>query len=298
MNDVKIDKLKICYKVQEGSFIEVLRKTPDAQLDYEVGFSLERIEGTHYNYIYEIRYTDYEDNSCTYLAEQTLGTISFGLRSDKDEALEDYVWLHINNEQLYLKYDGKTPNRTIHIDYITDYLRLKFNNITNLDLAVDSPTNYSKKLIALLRNENCIPIINGNKVTDRKSLIEEILYFGVGNLERIKEYSILIAQKKAHKNKSMGMSLMTYNKIREIENHSKKDYIRELYGNPKKLYRLEVRVNSDALKALFQKEQIPFSIKLLWDNDFLFYLFLTFTERIIRFQSVKGRKVCGLLELI
>jgi hypothetical protein len=298
MNDVKIDKLKICYKVQEGSFIEVLRKTPDAQLDYEVGFSLERIEGTHYNYIYEIRYTDYEDNSCTYLAEQTLGTISFGLRSDKDEALEDYVWLHINNEQLYLKYDGKTPNRTIHIDYITDYLRLKFNNITNLDLAVDSPTNYSKKLIALLRNENYIPIINGNKVTDRKSLIEEILYFGVGNLERIKEYSILIAQKKAHKNKSMGMSLMTYNKIREIENHSKKDYIRELYGNPKKLYRLEVRVNSDALKALFQKEQIPFSIKLLWDNDFLFYLFLTFTERIIRFQSVKGRKVCGLLELI
>ena len=152
-------------------------KTPDAQLDYEVGFSLERIEGTHYNYIYEIRYTDYEDNSCTYLAEQTLGTISFGLRSDKDEALEDYVWLHINNEQLYLKYDGKTPNRTIHIDYITDYLRLKFNNITNLDLAVDSPTNYSKKLIALLRNENYIPIINGNKVTDRKSLIEEILYF-------------------------------------------------------------------------------------------------------------------------
>ncbi|RHI29777.1 hypothetical protein DW169_17595 [Bacteroides intestinalis] len=298
MNDVKIDKLKICYKVQEGSFINILRKTPDAQLDYEVGFSLERIEGTHYNYIYEIRYTDYEDNSCTYLAEQTLGTISFGLRSDKDEALKDYVWLHIDNKQLYLKYDGITSNRTIHIDYITDYLKLEYNNVTNLDLAIDSPTNYPKKLIALLRNENYVPIINGDKVMDREALIEEVLYLGVGNLKRIKEYNILISQKKAIKNKSMGMSLMIYNKNREIENRSGKEYIRELYGKPKRLYRIEVRVNSDALKGLFQKEQIPFSVKLLWDKDFLFYLFLTFGERIIRFQSVKGRKVCGLLELI
>ncbi|MCD7938934.1 MAG: hypothetical protein LUH50_02020 [Bacteroides intestinalis] len=251
MNSIKIDKLKICYKVQEGSLINILRKTPNIELDSEVGFSLHRIDGTHYDYIYEIRYTDYDDNSCTYLSEQTLGTISFGLRLDKDEAYKDYAWLHVDNIQFYLKYDHKTLNRTIYIGYIADYLKLDFNNITNLDLAVDSSTNYSNELIKLLRDESYIPIINGSKVIDRELLIEEVLYLGIGNLKRIKEYNLLISQKKAIKNKNLGLSVMAYNKNREIENRSGKEYIRDLYGNPKRLYRLEVRINGDGMKDFF-----------------------------------------------
>lgn len=298
MNDIRIDKLKICYKIQEGSIINVLRENPDIELDSEVGFSLRRMDGTHYDFIYEIRYVDYKDNSCTDLEEQTFGTISFGLRSDKDEAFRDYVWLHIDNKQLYLKNDCKTPNRTVHIDYITDYLRLEFNNITNLYLAIDGSTNYPKKLIALLRNEDYIPIINGDKMMDRETLIEEILYLGVGNLKRIKEYNLLISQKKAIKNKCCGMSLMAYNKNREIDSRSGKEYIRELYSNPKRLYRLEVRINSDVMKNFFQREQIRFSSRLLCNNDFLYFLFWTFLDRIIRFQSTKRRKAYALLELI
>ena len=298
MNKIKIDKLKICYKIQEGSFIYKLRETPDVELDYEVGFTLNRINGTHYDYIYEIRYTDYEDNSCTYLAEQTFGTINFGLRSDKDGTYEDYVWLNIDNKQLYLKYDDKISNRTIHMDYITDYLKLEFNNVTNLDLALDSSTNFSKKLIALLRNEDYIPIINGSKIIDRNILIEEILYLGVGNLKRIKEFNLLISQKKAIKNKCLGMSVMAYNKNREIENRSNKEYIRELYNNPNRLYRLEVRINSDALRDFFQRERISFSSLLLVNNDFLLYVFLKFLGRVILFQSVKDQKKHGVFELI
>lgn len=296
--NIKIDKLKICYKVQEGSIINVLRENPNIELDSEVGFSLHRIDGTHYDFIYEIRYMDYEDNSCTNLAEQTLGTISFGLRSDKDEALKEYVWLHIDNKQFYLMCDHKTDNRTIHIDYVADYFRLEFNNITNLDLAVDSSTNFPSKIIKLLRNEKYVPIINGNKVEDRKALVEEILYIGIGNLQRIKEYTLLINQKKASKNRGSGMSLVAYNKNREIETHSGKEYIRDLYDNPKKLYRLEVRTNSDVVKSFFQKERIEFSSRLLCNNDFLCFLFLTFLSRMIRFQSAKGRKVYELLELV
>lgn len=298
MNDIRIDKLKICYKIQEGSIINALRENPDIELDSEVGFSLHRIDGTHYDFIYEIRYVDYEDNSCTDLEEQTFGTISFGLRSDKDEALKDYVWLHIDNKQFYLMADRKTTNRTIHIDYIVDYLKLEFNNITSLDLAVDSTTNFANKIIKLLRNEDYIPIINGSKIRDRKNLIEEILYIGIGNLQRVKEYSLLINQKQAIKNRGTGMSLMAYNKNREIDNRSGKEYIRQLYDSPKRLYRLEVRTNNDAMKDFFQREQIEFSARLLSDNDFLYFLFWTFLGRIIRFQAAKGRKTFGLLELI
>lgn len=50
--------------------------------------------------------------------------------------------------------------------------------------------------------------MNGTKITDRKQLIEDILYIGVGNLDRIKEYSILVAQK------NKNISLNAYNNSR------------------------------------------------------------------------------------
>lgn len=74
-------------------------------------------------------------------------------------------------------------------------LGLVFNNFTNWDIAIDGSCNYPKKLIQLIRNKEYTPIVNGTKITDSKQLIEDILYIGVGNLERIKEYSVLVAQK-------------------------------------------------------------------------------------------------------
>lgn len=298
--NIMIDKLKLCYKVKQESFINVLRETPNIERDWtNVGFSLrKRSSGKHYDFIYEIWYMDYADKTCTTMEEQMFGTICFGLRMDKDEAFEDYVWLHVENKQFYLPYNWEVGNRTIYIEYITEYLQLEFNNITSFDLAVDSDVNYSKKIIRLLRTECLIPIVNGSKITDREKLIEEILYIGVGNLKRIKEYTLQIGQKKALKDRSSGLMLVAYNKKREIENHSHKEYIIELHDNPKRLYRLEVRINSDSMKAFLRGEEICFSPNLLFNNDFLWYVFLTFLNRIIRFQAVRGRKVFGVMDLI
>ena len=86
-------------------------------------------------------------------------------------------------------------------------LGLVFNNFTNWDIAIDGSCNYPKKLIQLIRNKEYTPIVNGTKITDSKQLIEDILYIGVGNLERIKEYSVLVAQK----NKKSASTLTTRN---------------------------------------------------------------------------------------
>ena len=167
-----------------------------------------------------------------------------------------------------------------------------FNSFTNWDIAIDGSCNYPKKLILLIRNKEYTPIVSGTKITDSKQLIEDILYIGVGNLERIKEYRVLVAQK------NKNISLNAYNKKREIESKSHKQYILDNNGNPKKLYRLEVRINSDVLKDFFTREQIAYSPRMFLDNNSLLFFFITFLNRVLRFQDKNGRKSYSILELL
>lgn len=288
-----IDKLKICYTLSDTSRLHELRENPLETFEVQGwDFQLRRIDGTHFNYIYEIVYTFYNDNTFEDMEEQVFGRIQWGLRSDHDETFQSFVWLQIDNQQFYLKYNYNTKGRLVFLDYIEQMLGLEFNNITHLDLAIDASTNFSKALVKMIRNKDYYPIINGTKITDRKKLIEDILYIGVGNLERIKEYSILIQQKKND------LSINAYNKKREIKNKSHKDYIMESYGSPSKLHRLEVRINSDAMKDFFTREHIEYNPAMFINDDWLWLFFLNFMNRVIRFQSIKGRKVYGVMDLI
>ncbi len=288
-----IDKLKICYTLSDTSRLHELRENLLERFEVqEWDFHLRRIEGKHFNNVYEIVYIFNKDNNPEDMEEQVFGTLQRGLRSDHDEAFKPYVWLYVDNSQFYLKYDYSTNGRLMFLGYIEQMLGLVFNNITHLDLALDSSTNYSKALIKLIRDKDYYPIINGSKITDRKRLIEDILYIGVGNLERIKEYSLLIQQKKND------LSLNSYNKKREVENKSKKFYIMDRYKNPNQLHRLEIRINSDVLKDFFIRNRIEYNPSMFITDDWLWLLFLTFLNRIIRFQTVKGRKVYGVMDLI
>ena len=183
-------------------------------------------------------------------------------------------------------------NRLPYLDYIESALGLEFNNITHLDLALDTSNNFSKALVKMIRNKNYYPIINGTKITDRKKLIEDILYIGIGNLERIKEYNILIQQK------DNDISVCAYNKKREVEHKRNKGYIMEVYNNPNQLHRLEVRIKSDAMKNFFDDEQIQYKASMLYDNNWLWLIYLTYLNRVIRFQEVKSKKSYNVIELI
>ena len=233
--EVVIDKLKICYTLSASSRLQDLRENPLETFEVPGwDFQLRRIDGTHFNYQYEIVYTFYNDNTFDDMDEQVFGTVQWGLRSDRDEALQSYVWLQIDNKQFYLMFNAHTRGRLGFLGYIEQMLGLEFNNITHLDLALDASTNFSKALVKMIRNKDYYPIINGTKITDRKKLIEDILYIGIGNLERIKEYNILIQQK------DNDISVCAYNKKREVEHKRNKGYIMEVYNNPNQLHRLEV----------------------------------------------------------
>ena len=289
---ISADKVKLCYTLYEDSPLFELMETP---LDvYELphwDFRLERTEGKYYDNIYKIIYLERTSNNTNSEYDmQCFGTLRWGLKADKEGEMSGFVWIEIDNKQLYLNYN--THNRLVYLDYIEGMLGLNFHNLTRLDLAFDDTRNLSKRLIRAIRDEALIPIVNGTKITDRDKLLEDILYIGVGSCRRIKEYSLIVQQKNGD------LRLSAYNKKREIESNSGKHYIAEVNGNPNYLFRLEVRVNGDTLREYFQHLGIEYNPMLLCNEDFLWRLFLDFSNRVLRFQTVKGKQTLDVLDIV
>ena len=291
---ISIDKLKLCYTLYEDSPFFELMETPLNV--YELphwGFRLERIEGKYYYNIYKIIYLERTSNSSTREYDmQCFGTLRWGLKADREGDMSGFVWIEMENKQLYLNYNYNIHNRLVYLEYIEGMLGLKFHNLTRLDLAYDDTRNLSKRLIRAIRDEALIPIVNGTKITDRDKLLEEILYIGVGSCRRIKEYSLIVQQKNGD------LRISAYNKKREIESNSGKQYIAEAKGNPNYLFRLEVRINGDTLREYFQHLGIEYNPMLLCNEDFLWRLFLDFSNRVLRFQTVKGRQSLDVLDIV
>ena len=291
---ISADKVKLCYTLNEDSPLYQLMETPLGI--YELphwDFRLERVEGKYYDYIYKIIYLERTSNSLNSEYDmQCFGTLRWGLKADKEGEMSGFVWIEIDNKQLYLNYNYNTHNRLVYLDYIEGMLGLKYHNLTRLDLAFDDTRNLSKRLIRAIRDEALIPIVNGTKVTDRHKLLEDILYIGVGSCRRIKEYSLIVQQKNGD------LRLSAYNKKREIESNSGKHYIAEANGNPNYLFRLEVRVNGDTLREYFQHLGIEYNPMLFCNEDFLWRLFLDFSNRVLRFQTVKGKQTLDVLDIV
>ena len=291
---ISIDKLKLCYTLYEASPLFELMETPLNV--YELphwGFRLERIEGKYYYNIYKIIYLERTSNSSNREYDmQCFGTLRWGLKADREGDMSGFVWIEMENKQLYLNYNYNIHNRLVYLEYIEGMLGLKFHNLTRLNLAYDDTRNLSKRLIRAIRDEALIPIVNGTKITDRDKLLEEILYIGVGSCRRIKEYSLIVQQKNGD------LRISAYNKKREIESNSGKQYIAEAKGNPNYLFRLEVRINGDTLREYFQHLGIEYNPMLLCNEDFLWRLFLDFSNRVLRFQTVKGRQSLDVLDIV
>lgn len=289
--NIFIDKLKICYKLEETSILHEIIDNPTEVMDYGLGYYLHKIEGKYFDNCYEIIYRDYKDKSRTKLCEQVFGVLQWGLRSDRNnEDMKHLVWIQIDNKQFYLPYDYQIKNRMVHLEYIEDTLGLVFNNITKMEIALDSTLNFPKKLLKMIRNKDYTPVVMGTKITNRKKIIEDIIYIDIGTLDRIKERNILIGR---HKEK---IQLNAYNKLREIQGSSHKDYIKDASDNPTKLFRLEVRVGADPLRDFFKSENITYSPMIFTNTDWLWLFFLTFTDRVLRFS--KGDKSYSIIDIL
>jgi hypothetical protein len=242
-------------------------------------FQLYRIEGRYFDNVYAIRL----DNGTR---DIEWGVIKFNLaRGVIDNNTHTNgnrkVWLSLNNETLY-------SEDMYYLTYIEQKLGLEFHNVTSLDLALDTPFSVSPLVRTYLRRKDITTILNGKRITDRDEDRVEISYTNSGSLNKQDKYkTVNIKQRNAIKDKSRGITILTYDKAAEITNASDKRYILEYYGNPKKLYRTEVHLNSEDIKNYVERSGIKYTPLILFDEAILEDMFFHFLGSVIRFQSRK-----------
>lgn len=284
---VQLDAATICYEVARPYYYNQLCRLEmgerldvnDVEVESQSNFRLYRTEGRYFENVYVIRL----DNGTRDIG---FGHLKFNLaRGDEQSNTHTNglrkVWLSLNNETLYSK-------DIYFLTYIEQRLGLEFHNVTKLDLALDTPFSVSPLVKAYLHNKDVTTILNGKRITDRDENRPEISYTNSGSLNKQDKYkTVNIKQRNAIKDKSKGITVLTYDKVAEIGNASDKHYILEHYGNPKRLYRTEVHLNAEDIKNYVEHRDIQYTPLILFDEAELETMFFHFLGSVIRFQSNK-----------
>ena len=224
-----------------------------------------------------------------FLDGMSVGQMKYGHYTDRDE-FTTFVYFKVDNHILY---DAERLRRVLELPA---KMRMVFNNFTAIDLAFDSPQNLPTLIKQMMRDKDVTTIINGKAVRDRKSVLDGVLFMYSSTLNRLNNPTITVRQKKAIANKNDGITVQAYNKKAEIEQSSKKQYILDYHGNPKRLYRLEVRLHNQELKDYFANSHIEPSTDVLFNKELLKDMFYYHLSTVIRFT--RGRTKIQWKELL
>ena len=274
---IQIDALQICFSVAKPYHYEQLKYLGmgDSYSPYE--YILQRVDGRYYNNIYNIIVIDADGEPYEF------GQLKFNLNNGNEESNTHIdgtckVWISLNNETLYC-------DRFFFLAYIASTLGLELHNVTKLDLCLDTPFNVSKAVWRYIKNKSITTILNGKKVIDRDEDRPELSRTINGSLNKDKYMTLNIKQRNAIRDKSKGITVISYDKEAEIRNVSGKRYILDHYGNPKRLYRTEVHLNNEDISHYLNTHGIELTYLLFCDEALLEEMFFHFIGSVIRFQS-------------
>ena len=261
-----IDALTICYQA-EDDFLAYMRKV-SGSVDFDK-FSLCRTRGKHHSQHFDVK-----------LYGLGVATMYFDRYGASDN--EPYIWLRVDN---YVLYDKLLLIETLSL---TELLDFSFNNYTHLDLARDYLYNIGNRIRILMRNPELTTIINGKQIKDRNKTLNNVTRTCGMSLDRDGGKSLTIKQSKAIRNKYDGITLDSYDKINEIKSKSHKQYILNFYGNPKRLHRLELRLNNNDIKSIAGSLGIIINEDSIFDTTLLDAIYIQALKSLLRFSD--GRK--------
>ncbi len=266
---IQVDELKICYTATPDDLNELMSiEIGSCMVLY--GYRFCRSISDRFRYYFEVWEND-----------EQVAWLKYGLYTDLSTA-KHFIYFKINNQVLY------NPDQLNVILELPEKLGLVFNNYTAIDLALDSNVNFTSLIKRMIRNKAVTTIINGKAVKDRKQVLQGVSFQYSTSLDRLKHATITIKQKKAISNKKNGIVVQAYDKKAEVEQNSEKRYILDFYCQPKRLYRLEVRLHYQELKDYFSKVKGEPIIKTMSDQDLLQDLFYYHLSAVLRFTQ--GRK--------
>ena len=264
-----IDALKVCYEVNVED-LSALTELEYGEWEVINNFSFFRVASQHFAYCYNIIYSECDER-------QDVAQLRFG-RYGERETNVIFAFLHISNQVLY------DPVRLGLVLRLPDELGMVFHNITMVDLAKDFTINPVTIIKKLYKDTSTTTIINGKAVKDRKMIIDGVSQSYSVSLDRLKNPTLYFKQAKAIHNKVKGIVVTAYNKMAEIE-ESGKDYVLEFYGNPKRLNRLEVHLNSQEISDYFKKRGVVQDLSLIMDEAFRSEMYFYHLSSVIRFSK-------------
>jgi hypothetical protein len=268
---ITLDELKLCYSAS----LDALQSLKDTRVGkyYDVtDYRLFRTVNDRFKYFFDVVK---KGVSVAYLR--------FGLYTEVEEGDDTgtYVYLKVQNSVLY-------DERELHnLLELLVQLGLAFHHFTAIDLAVDTPFSVPLLIKRLMSKPYITTILNGKAITDRKRILPGFHFDYSTTLDRIKHPSVTIKQRKAILNKEEGITVQAYDKRAEVDNQSDKQYILDYYGNPCRLYRLEVRLHYQEIKDYLKLKSITAKSSLVFNQTFLCDMFFYHLSSVIRFT--RGR---------
>ena len=271
---IVVDKLVLtCTSIVEDNFDYIAKNEPIYTRD-DFEFNDTKLICTidpsnRYRYSYKIQYKEFY-----------MGTLDFEL----------YTGLH--NDKIRIKVDNEVfYNNTLqYISNVIQDLNLHINNIQTLDIAVDSYKHDSEqKIRCSMLNKTYQVKMLGKIIKDRNQTLIDRIFFNIGSLNNpYQSRSLVIRGAKRLK------ELICYDKMKEIDEVSKKYYIAEFHKskNPKlkNIYRTEIRFQYEELKRYSKKIKRVITFEDLLNPQFLSDMFFDTLDKIITIYDGSGRK--------
>lgn len=161
--------IKACY-LADKEVIEYLNRI-NYEDDFYNKFRLNRIEGAGLIYDNVIQVQVQNPNSLEWML---FGKLCYTEKRQDNEG-NIYIWFEIENEVFYTPL-YKNMNILVFLNTITDELELVNNNITTLDIAMDSNINFAKRIKKAIFNKNLIPIVNRKSYDDEREKIDGVRF--------------------------------------------------------------------------------------------------------------------------
>lgn len=218
---IKLDRLELTYMTNEP-LQTMLSDTTKNEFEFD-SLRLIREQCKYYSNEYSIWGIDYDEQLG--IVERRIGNLHFGSPNPN----RPYIYLVYDNSALYSDY--LLASRF----YIEEALGLVFMRVSKIDVAVDFNFNVVNRFYRLFKNPDYDLIVNGEKVKGMKCTVRDVLHIA-GDTTRQRPFA---HHTPVIKNADSSMLVRAYDKSKEIDEESGKEYIREKAGF-KRLYRVEV----------------------------------------------------------
>ena len=288
---INVDKLKICFKANESLLDNLMEEFKTTKVLDFVDYQLVLVEQDEDSMWVAI---DMDMDGATH----RFGFFTFPLNGKYAK----YVFFCFENRALYtlfMNYEGRKSSIAIMLEDIAADMGLQFNNITLVELALDTNINVLAKVRKAIKNtERYDMIMNLKPVKDSRQKIDGYCEVYGGSRERLATPPMLYFRQK----KDEGLRLKIYTKTREMEDvsPSKTEYIPEwndITTTP--IYRAEVTVRNEDIAAFCEKTGKDKGEALYWlfNDSWRAELWLHCCKRVLHFYDRYTGGIVDILDL-